>query len=275
MAGGSDNKTRAFSDVVTVDAWHQPFSETGGRVDLHADVVFGTARIGAEKESPVRFRLSLRQAELIVVVPELEPISVDVMSVSRDAPDTQGRVRKSFAQEAQGRLGGGFAVTVSPAAPSASMSASAEATQAVRQKSDVELTSEVTAFVVTHSQTSEGHHRWRLEPIANKQLVGRPWKAAEAPRLTLVDERDGSHEIAGAVRVEVRCRREDLLIEDLALKDQTVWDSLKGQKGEKNRMAAAISYIRDRLVETGLEFDSIEDPFGVITLSSVIAQETR
>lgn len=60
----------------------------------------------------------------------------------------------------------------------------------------------------------------------------------------------------------MRCRREDLVIEDLEVKDAGIWDAAKKRLGFKNRMAAAISYIRDRLSDEGLEVNNIEDVFG-------------
>ena len=42
--------------------------------DLHADVVFGVARVGGEADSPVRFRLSIKRAGIIVLIPESEPV---------------------------------------------------------------------------------------------------------------------------------------------------------------------------------------------------------
>jgi len=53
-----------------------------------------------------------------------------------------------------------------------------------------------------------------------------------------------------------------LVIEDLEVKDAGIWDAAKKRLGFKNRMAAAISYIRDRLSDEGLEVNNIEDVFG-------------
>jgi hypothetical protein len=86
-----DNRRRAFADVVTIDAWHDAFDGEKARADLHADIVFGTARVGGEPESPIRFRLSIKRAEIVLVVPPSEPITIDRSSVSRDSPDLPGR----------------------------------------------------------------------------------------------------------------------------------------------------------------------------------------
>jgi hypothetical protein len=74
------------------------------------------------------------------------------------------------------------------------------------------------------------------------------------------------------VRVEVKCRREDLIIEDLEIKDETLWQAAKRKAGFKNRLAAAESYIREHLSKEGLEVKNIEDVFGTVTLGSVTAE---
>jgi hypothetical protein len=106
MNTNSDNRKRAFADVVTIDAWHESFLEDHAKVDLHVDVVFGTARIGGESQSPVRFRLSAKRAEVVVIIPDSEPVSVDRNSVSRDAPELQGHLTEVFEQTNQTKIKG-------------------------------------------------------------------------------------------------------------------------------------------------------------------------
>jgi hypothetical protein len=101
MPGNSENRRRVFADVVTVDAWHMDFSNEHGKADLHADVVFDTARIGAETESKIRFRLSLKRAEVVVIIPETEPVTVDKGSISRDTPHHQVTKTSTLEQTAQ------------------------------------------------------------------------------------------------------------------------------------------------------------------------------
>ena len=91
MSLNSDNHQRIFAEVVSVQAWHDSFDSKVSKADLSVDVVFGEARIGGEVVSPIRFKLELRRADLIVVIPETEPVSVDLSSLSRDAPLRKGR----------------------------------------------------------------------------------------------------------------------------------------------------------------------------------------
>ena len=137
----------------------------------------------------------------------------------------------------------------------------------------LELSSSVSSMRVTQSKTPEGYFRWILEPRASQFLLGRPWNALKQPRLKLVDQRkDRSRGIPPTVRVEVWCRREDLAIGDLEIKDEGLWQTVKRKAGFKNRLAAAESYIRERLSEEGLEVNNIEDIFGQMTLGSTTAE---
>lgn len=104
MRRNYDNRKRALADVVTIEPWHDDFGKP--RVNLHADVVFGTARLGGEAESPVRFRLSVKRAEVTVIVPESEPVSVDKLSVSRDSPELHGRLKEKLCEEIKGHREG-------------------------------------------------------------------------------------------------------------------------------------------------------------------------
>jgi hypothetical protein len=269
----SDNRKRAFADVVTIDAWHEKFSEATGKVDLHADVVFGTARVGGESQSPVRFRLSAKRAEVVLIIPESEPVSVDRKSVSRDAPELQGRLTEVVEQTSQTKMKGILSASASSTGLKASAAAEASTLADRSESTKLEVSAKVQFMVVTQSKTAEGQYRWLVEPRVKEILDGRPWDAVKHPRLMLIDERrDRTKGIPPTVRVEVRCRREDLLINDLEVKDESLWEAAKRKAGFKNKMAAAESYIRDHLSNEGLEVKNIEDIFGTVTLGSATAE---
>jgi len=273
VSQNTDNRRRAFADVVTIDAWHDEFAEGVSTADLHADVVFGTARVGGEASAPIRFRLSVKRAEVVVIVPELEPVSVDIRSVSRDAPDLEGRVTEVLERSTQANAKGQMSIRASQTALGADASAEFGAQSSLSTSKKLEMSARVQLIIVIQSKTDDGQYRWLLEPGSTTVLKGRPWDAVNQPRLKLVDNRkDRSKGIPPTVRVEVRCRREDLRIDDLEIKDEGLWQSVKERVGFRNRMAAAESYIRDRLSEEGLEVKNLEDIFGQITLGSTIAQ---
>lgn len=272
MSQNSDNRKRAFADVVTIDAWHETFLGEFSKVDLHAHVVFGTARVGGERESPIRFRLSVKRAEVVVVIPEFEPVSVDKSSVSRDTPEFQGRLTELIEQSSQIGAKGSVTASVSHTGWNASISSEAGAQGNVSASKKIELSAPVQLMMVTQSKTADGNYSWAIESATKEYLKGSPWDAIRQPRLKLVDERkDRSKGIPPTVRIEIRCRREDLAIDDLQIKDESLWQAVKGRAGFRNRVAAAESYIRDSLSEEGLETDNIHDIFGCLTLGSVSA----
>jgi hypothetical protein len=271
MATNLDNRRRAFADVVTVDAWHESFDGKRFKADLHADVVFGMARVGGEAESPIRFRLSVKRAEIVVVIPESEPLTVDTQSVARESPEVHGKVTEVVERPSRSHAEGEISASLFPSelAAGASLSAGTQGVSSARQK--VEVSAPINIMVVTSSKTDEGHYRWIVKPSTTTLLEGRPWDANKHPRLKLIDQRKNRTKgIPPTVRVEVHCRREDLIVEDLQIKDASIWDAAQSRFGFKNRMAAAISYIRDRLTEE--EVKNIEDIFGHVTLASVTAQ---
>jgi hypothetical protein len=139
MNNNSENRKRAFADVVAIDAWHDNFSENVSTADLHADVVFGTARVGGESQSPVRFRLSVRRAEVIIVIPDSEPVSVDRTSVSRDAPELEGRLTQIIEKSAQTKLKGAVSATLDSTniAGSFAAEAGAQANHAKNEKLEI------------------------------------------------------------------------------------------------------------------------------------------
>jgi hypothetical protein len=273
LGTNNHNRKRAFADVVTIDAWHEDFTGNRSRVDLHTDVVFGTARLGGEIDSKVRFRLSIKRAEVAVIIPDGEPVSVEKKSVSRDSPEFKGRLTETVEEKAdvnaKAKLSGAISSTKLAAALSAETRGGASRSKTKR----VSVSSAIKTMLVTQSQTEEGHYRWIIETQTSKTLEGRPWDPNKQPRLKLIDLRKSrSKGIPPTVRVEVRCRREDFVIDNLEIKDSTLWKVVKSKAGFINKIAAAESYIRDHLIREGLEVENIGDIFGQVTLASTTAE---
>ncbi len=228
---------------------------------------------GGETQSPVRFRLSVRRAEIIVVIPNSEPVVVDRKSVSRDTPELEGHLTLVVERSAEANLKTAASASVSSSRVGASVKADADAKVSHAASEKLEVSAIIRFLAVTQSKTADGNYRWQIESRTGFALDGRPWDAVKQPRLRLIDQRkDRDKGIPPTVRVEVRCRREDLLIEDLEIKDEGLWEAAKRRAGFRNRLAAAESYIRDHLSQEGLEVKNIEDIFGTVTLASATAE---
>jgi hypothetical protein len=273
MTQNFDNRRRAFADVVSIDAWHEPFESGDGVVDLHADIVFGTARVGGEIDSPIRFRLSVKRADVLVIIPPSEPVKIDRRSVIRGAPEVHGHLTETLEQTAEAHAKGQISGSVDAKGIAGGASAVVGASTNISSSKKLEISATVEFMKVTQSKTADDQYRWTIEARRTRTLEGRPWDGVKEPRLKLIDQRkDRTKGIPPTVRVEVRCRREDLIIEDLEVKDETAWQALKGRAGFTNRLAAAESYIRDRLSEEGFEVGNIGDIFSQLTLGSATAE---
>jgi hypothetical protein len=268
MSGLGNNRSRVFSEVVSIDAWHRPFGDGAELVDLHADVVFLSARVGEEQESTVRFRLGIKRAEVVVVVPEHEPVAIDKWSVQRDAQEFQGRVTETFGQSAS--AAGEMAAGTSASGPH--FSARGRLAAEVQASKVIERSAPLRLIVALQGKSPDEHYQWTLTPQSAGVLQGKSFDPS-VPRLKLRDIRtDTSRGLPPCVRVDVRCRQEDLAIDDILIKDEGRWAKIQSRFGFANRRAAAIAYIRRALIEEGLDVANIDDPFGRVTLASVLAE---
>jgi hypothetical protein len=268
-----DNRRRMFADVVSIDAWHDEFTLRRKKADLHAHVVFGTARLGGEPESKVTFRLSLKRAEFVVIAPQTEPVRIDKASVSRDAPERHGKKTRTEETTIKTRARAIAQSKLSEKEASASLTGEIEADAGTIAKEKLETSEIIRLMLVTQSTDVDGNYRWTIEPEEAKILKGQPWDAQRDPRLQLVDERENrSRGLAPVVRIEVRCLREDMVIEEIRPKDPGVWEKVKAKSGFGNRLIAAQAYIRTRLLKEGLEVGDITDRFAGLTLASVLAE---
>jgi hypothetical protein len=267
-----DNRRRALTDVVDVEAWHEPYSPAVRTAELHVDVTFGIGRVGGDSVSPIRFQLSLRRAEVVVVVPKVEPAKVLVHSVARSRPRVWGETIRTMAANSdvsgKAEIGG----ALSPHTPRLAATAKGSASRS-RQNTARVVEHADGAMRVVQSRTEDGDYRWTVTALTGV-LDGKPWDASASSQMTIEDTRSNRGVgIAPAVRVQVRCRREDIKIDEIVLKDRRAWATIKRSLMFRNKIAAAEAAIRQLLIVEGLFAGEISDPYLVITLAEVSAED--
>jgi hypothetical protein len=270
----SQNRKRGLSDVVGVEAWHQSFDDGPGAAALHIDVVFQTGRLGGSPQDRVRFKLGLKRASIIVVIPPGEPTRVDVRSVIRDSPSGSGQVVQTIASGRKSGAGVGLNANLG-AQSNLAGSVNLEAVASDEREKNVQITEAISHMKVVHMKNDEQFHRWIVSPTITPALDGRPWDSG-TPRLNLIDTRKlATQAMPPTVRVEVRCLIEDLAITDIALKDQTAWARIVAGPNHRNKVAAAEAFIRNRLYRDGLLSGSLVDEadrYAEITIAATIAE---
>lgn len=267
------NRRRALADMVSLDAWRG--ERRSAKADLHVDVVFGEARVGGEVEERARFRLSLKRAEVVVVIPATEPARIDKTSVVRGETNTT-KVSISTTKKQAGKRGidvkGGLGTNARGPRIDAGASAEFSANTSAEKITRTNVTGSNTSVV--QSRTEDGDYRWIVSSIDMQPLLGHPWDADKAPRLKLVDTRpDLNRGIEPSVRVQVRCLREDLEITNIVLKDEKRWASLRQSPTHRNRVAAAEAVIRDRMMKAGLVHGALDEPYAQMCLAEVTVGE--
>lgn len=269
------NRIRIFSELVSLEAWHLPFTARRTSVGLHADITFSTARLGAEDDSPVRFKLRLKEAVLTVIVPDSEPIAVDRSTVARFDPAVTGvqkrRVtgrKKGEISAALGLKGGGKGLSPSSALHLGGSAASEVVDEAT-------FTRKHGAIIVHHSIDEIGNNKWRFTPGAGDTLSGKPWSPNDTHLFKFKDtEPAGKRKLEPSVRLELSCLREDLDIFDITFKDSKKGLIPLSYFDSPRRLIAAEAFIRTRLQEEGLPAPQMSEDYALITLARTNSVES-
>ncbi|RDL46290.1 hypothetical protein BLJAPNOD_06484 [Ensifer sp. M14] len=268
------NRVRIFSELVSVDAWHLPFTEKRLAVSLHADVSFATARMGGEDDSPVRFTVDLKRAELRVIIPETEQLVIDRASIARMEETTTGTQKSKSTRKAKGAVKGGVSLSVDASKLMGGVSGGASGSVERETVEEVSLSRKLTGIITSHSIDGEGSNRWSFVPGTERVLSGKPWDAVKNPLMKIKDRRESANKlITPTVRLELFCRREDLDIKNIVLKDSGIFRSAMSRAGFPNRMDAAEAYIRNKLVEEGLPSPNMSEDYAVISLAQILASD--
>jgi hypothetical protein len=265
----ANNRIRAFSEVVTIDAWHEPFASNRPRADLCAHVVFKLGRLGGDSESPVRFKLGIKRAEIVLVRPDGEEIKIDRNSILRGTP--KAKIRKVTKLQKEHGLSAALGIGAEADEKGASVNVKTEAEiKALQSKvEDILLDEDLPHILVVQSLDGRDQYQWEVSPAITIALEGEPWERDKA----IVNLGDGrardSKNPPPAVRIECRCKREDLIIKDIDIKDQSILEKASTLVKRDKKMRAVEAYVRDRLVQEGLSFTNISDPYASVTLASV------
>lgn len=268
-----NNRKRAFSDAITVDAWHKPFDGVRTTAELHAHVAFGEARLGYQPGMRISFRLGLRRAEVVVVLPESEGLAVDKASVMRKSTGAAFKGRTVRQHQTTTTVRGRLSLMLGLKGGKPSVGIGANKADRKALKHHIETLTDA-PMKVSQSMTTDDEYRWVIESQASGALEGAPWDADKEPRLTLVDLNAGKpRRIEPSVQIEVRCRREDLFISDIEITDRTLLRELPEHKASRRNEVAAECYIRDELLRNGLGATDLSNRFAEITLLSVVAEQ--
>lgn len=126
-------------------------------------------------------------------------------------------------------------------------------------------------------QAEDGHDCWFLSSSRSEPLQGAAWSAHDDPRLEIVDKRSPTekekHRSTGfepEVLVEIRCKREDLEITDISLKDAEAAGFASNRQDEIVRQRAAEAFIKRELMIEGLKVGDLSEIFADMVIADHI-----
>jgi hypothetical protein len=272
MVKGSNTNENPFADVLSVDGWFMK-TEKEDELSLHADVVFGQGRIGGENASPVRFKLAIKRANLVIVLMATEPMSILKETVSRDGPSIEGKRTTEEATGSKNLVAGSASLKSEGGSVKPFVSGSLESNIGHENREQLIATEKVLGISVKQTINATGDYKWELLPGIGAILNGRPWDAAKIPRMILKDHRtQNNKQLPVTVRLEVSCLREDLEITEIQLKSKKNFADFLASPFKENKLVAAEAYIRNNIIENGLGDIDISEPFAAMTLAIKVVE---
>ncbi len=257
-----DNNPRVFAETISLDAWRTPFDGKIGEADLHIDVSFNKkGRIGGHG-SPVRFRLSLKRAEIHVIRDSEGIIDIRRSAVRRASlPDPSKRERKL-----KNEISTDANINATLSLTSGSLNATAAGKHHIDIVDTITGKDEIYAMSVRHWSTDRGYG-FRIAASDSGALDGQPWPANERVMAIHDTKSQRKRGEPPEVRIEIHCLREDLLIESIEFVDEnmTVFERLT-----RSKKTAVEQYIKDELARAGFPCGDLTEPFTRLILADVI-----
>lgn len=263
----ASNTARLFSEVLSLDAWHDAIQAGGNSAAVYVELSFHEGRLGGkDADFPFTFKVNLKRA--LVTVRLEHPLELERRSIARSIPETEVElVRLRAAKESAVTRAGGSA-RLTPAAMHLALHAETAADKTVSAQDELRVVQTLPETLVSPRPIDQRSYSWEVEPTYRPFLRGQPWHPIESPRLSAVPPAQPSP-IMPAMTVDVSCSLDDVDISDLTPKKESLLAKLSGI-GEVNK-AAAIHHLKRVLSDAELHPGQLDNRFSDLLLASVIA----
>lgn len=267
----ANNRIRVLSQVLSLDAWHEPFQTSGGSSAVFVEVSFSEGRIGGDSlDLPFTFKINLKRALLTVRLES--PLQIDRSTIARSVPEAQAeltriRVAKDLAEAS---LVG--KAKLSPASLVVALNGEAKAHASVTQEDQLKLVQAIPETMVTPRPEGSSAYTWHLEPSYRPFLRGQPWDPVISPRLR-VKNPSKALKIDPAISVQLSCALEDLDISDIEPKEKGLNGALRNILHNDISEAAAVQHLKLMLRDADLEAGLMDNRFSNLLIASVLAIE--
>jgi len=252
--------------VISADGWIAQY-DSNGQASVQVDIVFREAHFGGEVSDKVRFSIKVRRAEIVLIVPAGEPIQVLKETVARIASMAVGETTTTNSRSSS--IAGALGMDTA-----SGLTASGGGAGARETKTETVVRESIGKFIVQHF-SPDGSMGWEVKSPNSSALEGSPWDAATMPRYTVSrsaeKNKDGDRP---TIRLEVRCRREDILIQGLEIKDSRKSTFFQKKRSKDANRAAAEQLIVEEIRKAGfLRLPNMSEPKSDLILADLILLE--
>lgn len=265
------NQRRVFSEVISLDAWHEPFKIDQETYGVFAEVSFSEGRIGGDDpEIPFTFNVSLKKALLTIKLEQ--PLRIDKKTVARGIPSKQAEYTQVVRAKDEARRHVGISGKITPALIGAALQGDVSKSSEVSKETEIRVMQEIPEILVTARPEGNHAYSWELEPLLNERLKGQPWNPVEQARMRVIlPDKFG---VSPAIRVEIRCALEDLSISGLKPKRPDFVEKYLNVPRPDINEAAAIQHLKKLLTMVELYPGAMDNRFNTVILADVIATES-
>lgn len=266
----SSNRQLFLSEVVSIDAHHDPIKFDDKSAGVYVDLTFQEGRVGGDRpEIPFTFKLNLKRALLTVSVGR--DLKYDRRHVARTIPNssvehTRLRGARDVAEReiaAEGR--------VDLASLASAISGKFRKRSEISRVDELKLVQSLPETLVTPRSEGASGYSWILEPTFREHLRGQPWDPIADPRLfveSLADQLADPH-----ILVELKCAFEDIHISDIVEKDGLSEDERENLVLHEVNKKAAEHFLKMLLIEAHLMPSRLDNRFREVVIASVTAIE--
>lgn len=265
------NKTRLLAEVLSIDAWHEPFTFDGVSSNVYVEVSFQNGRLGGDNSQfPFTFNIALRRAQLNIKVES--PLKIDKFSISRSIPNDRTELTRIIKLREQAGAKVGFGGKITPASIAAVIRGEAHKSTDKEDNLEIKVVQENPRIVAVPRPKTANEYEWELFPSFEEILDGQPWHPVSEPRFAVRGAKE-SDAVHPAISVSVSCRLEDIEISDLRPKDTSIAGVLKEMVINKINEAAATQHLKLILRDLQLEAGEFNDRYSRLFIADTLAVE--
>ena len=247
----NSNTSRVLREIVSLEAWHDPFTVDYPTVEFFASIRFNTSRFGGESGDKIQFTLTLKNARLVVIPDESGILNIPNRHVRRDKRQVSVTSETTRASTQEISADASASAELSDGKPKTNVKLNAKAKAANSDGQTKTMKQSERGIISEHAKDGD-QHSWLFSPAMGSILDGHGWPD-ESRILKLkhtIPTAIESEHFPPYVKVQVKCFANDLNIDKVQYLDKQNRDWLPFGNGKKLDLAKEL--IKEELQKEGL-----------------------